>query len=450
MRVQILLIAVLGMALVVGGSGTAPARTPAAVTETVHESAAADTTDPVARLEDAIASGERTLAWDSAQGYLRSLLTTLDIPESSQMLVFSRTSLQTDRIAPWAPRALYFNDDVYIGWVQESPIIEIASIDPDLGVLFYTLEQNPETPPTFTRETTTCLICHESRSVTGGIPGLMVRSVLTDRLGYAITEVHTGSTTDRTPLEERWGGWYVTGSHPRMSHAGNVLGEVLNHEVSQKARFLEEFEFNEDSGVPELTDRFYVDAYLTPHSDLVAIMVLTHQAQVHNLISLVKSEAEAALRLEEIALKSRGAEAGTPPFPTTLARISGPVERLLDTMLFSREAPLLGAMRGSSSFTTDFEAMGPRDSEGRSLRDFDLERRLFRHPLSFLIYSEAFDAIPELARQLFAVRLMEVLTGQDRSADFAHLDDADRQAILDILRDTRPEVIELAEHDPRR
>ncbi|MEK9501236.1 hypothetical protein [Gaopeijia maritima] len=449
MRGSVLMLLVAGAALVVGGSRPVPASVRSGEAG-MRPEVAADTSDPVARLEDRIAAGEHALAWDSAQGYLKSLLASLDIPESSQTLVFSRTSLQTDRIAPWAPRALYFNDDVYIGWVQESPIIEIASVDPDLGVLFYTLEQKREGPPTFTRETTTCLICHESRSVTGGIPGLMVRSVLTDRLGYPITEVHEGATTDRTPLEERWGGWYLTGSHPTMAHAGNVMSEDLFHEVSQKGRYLEEFAFRTDSGVPELSDRFYVEPYLTPHSDLVAIMVLTHQTQVHNLISLVKSEAEAALRLEEIAIRSRGDEAGTPPFPTTLARIVGPVERLLETMLFKREAPLAGPMRGSSSFTADFEALGPRDASGRSLREFDLERRLFRYPLSFLVYSEAFDALPELARTIFAARLVEVLTGADTSDDFAHLDEADRAAILAILRDTRPELIELADADPRR
>lgn len=436
-----LLLAAAGMGLVVMGNSP-PQPDSSAYGGTAI---AADTTDPVAVLEDRIAAGEITLAWDSAHGYLESLLETLDVPASSQTLVFSRTSLQTDRIAPWAPRALYFNDDVYIGWVLESPFIEIASVDPDLGVLFYTLDQTDPGRIAFQRETTTCLICHESRSVTGGIPGLMVRSVITDRLGYPITEVDAGATTDRTPLERRWGGWYVTGSHPPITHAGNTRGEGLSHEVSEKRRFVDEFPFTEDSGVSDLGEQFYVEPYLTSHSDLVAIMVLTHQTQVHNMMALVKSEAEAALRLEEMTLQSRGDEAGEPPLPITVARISGAVERMLGTMLFSREAPLPGRMRGSSSFETDFEAEGLRDSSGRSLRDFDLESRLFRYPLSFLIYSDAFDAIPELARQIFAQRLVEVLEGADTSEDFAHLSSADRRAILEILQETRPGVLELGE-----
>ncbi len=75
--------------------------------------------------------------------------------------------------------------------------------------------------------------------------------------------------------------------------------------------------------------------------------------------------------------------------------------------------------------------------EGRSLRDFDLHKRLFRYPLSYMIYSAAFDAMPEQARSRVYQRLYEVLSGKDQSAPFAHLSPTDRAAILAIVRDTK-------------
>ena len=400
-------------------------------------------TDPVARLAQRLADGEAHLEYAEGWGYLPALLAALEIPVSSQMLVFSRTSLQTDRIAPWAPRALYFNDDVYVGWVQDSPIIEIASVDAAEGAKFYTLAQTDPAVPRFTPETTTCLMCHESRSITAGVPGFMVRSILVDRMGYPIDEIHTGPTTDRTPFEQRWGGWYVTGTHGAERHSGNVYAREMGHEVDLKRRYIDAFDFAAGANVRTLEDRFDVEAYPSPHSDLVALLVLTHQARVHNLISLVRAETVAALRLQELTSPSPEELDGDGLLPTTRMRITGPVERLLQTMLFVGAAPLGGPVHGTSSFAADFEARGPRDGRGRSLRDFDLESRLFRHPLSFLVHSEAFGALPEVARRMFARRLAEVLSGADTGEDFRHLDAADRDSILEILLATEPELLAL-------
>lgn len=406
---------------------------------------AVPTDDPVARLQERMASGEVTLAYDTLTGYLPALLEELEIPVSSQTLVFSRTSLQTDRIAPWTPRALYFNDEVYVGYVQESPFLEIASIDPQDGAVFYTLSQVDPDSTGFQHETTTCLMCHESRAVTGGVPGLIVRSVLSDRLGYPITGVHEGTTTDRTPIEDRWGGWYVTGTLEGLTHAGNVHAPVLSHEVTQTRRYKEEMDLTAGTGVTDLEDRFYVDAYLTPHSDVVALMVLTHQAQVHNLITMLYVESMKALEMQAMVLKARGEE---PPsggyLETTLAHLQGPIERLVQTMLFSNEAPLAGPVQGTSSFAEEFSARGPHDDQGRSLRELDLEKRLFRYPLSFLIYTDAFEALPDVAKQGVARRFREVLSGEDQGEDFQHLTEADRVAITEILRDTKPGFLSVA------
>jgi hypothetical protein len=240
--------------------------------------------DPIAVLDARITAGELTVASHGVHGYLEGLLEALDIPLASQGLVFSRTSLQTARIGPWAPRALYFNDDVYIGAVQGSTFLEVAAIDPDAGALFYTVNQDGGTRPVFQRETTTCLMCHESKIVTGGVPGIIVLSVLTDRLGYTIGSLQEGSITDRTPFARRLGGYYVTVTHGDASHAGNTISPLLAHEVNRRDNYVRTFGQADAGNVTDLSSRLNTSRYLTPHSDIVALLVLTHQARVHNLI----------------------------------------------------------------------------------------------------------------------------------------------------------------------
>lgn len=396
--------------------------------------------DPIVRLQEYLDSGEASFTYDSTTGYLSSLLGALGIPTSSQGLVFSRTSLQTDRITPWTPRALYFSDDVYVGFVQESPILEIASIHPDSGAVFYTLPQDGTRAPRFQRETTTCLMCHDSRTVTGGIAGVMVRSVLTDRFGYVVTPLHEGSMTDRTPMQERLGGWYVTGTHGDAPHAGNTLAPELSHEIPDKSRYLRDFDMNSAGNLTNLSDRFDTRPYLSGHSDLVALLVLTHQTRVHNLITLANEAARAALRQQDAVLRTTGQ--GPPEgglLPAAQIRIESAVERLLREMLFVRAAPLGGPITGTSGFDQDFTARGPLDARGRSLRDFDLNDRLFRYPLSFLIYVDAFDALPDIVKATFFGRLRTILDGDDETGDFAHLTEADRTAIREILEATKPD-----------
>ena len=372
-------------------------------------------TDAVAKLQERMDAGEVTLEFDEARGYLPAVLRQLEIPVSSQMLVFSKTSLQLDRIAPWSPRALYFNDDVYVGWVQGGPIMELASVDPKLGTVFYTIRQDPAGKPRFEREGHTCLVCHDSSSVTGGVPGLIVRSVMPDRYGYGITPIGRSVTTDQSPIGERWGGWYVTGTHGDQQHMGNVIVPALAHEIGNVKSYLAKTPPPPAGNVTSLEDRFDTSAYLTEHSDLVALMVLSHQAYIHNLITVANYAAR------------RGTD-----------DIAAAAEPLVRALFFSRAADWNGAMKGTSGFAAEFAARGPRDGNGRSLRDLDLETRLFRYPLSYLIYSESFDALPAAAREYVYRRIREVLTGADAGKDFAHLTDVDRRAILQILEETKP------------
>jgi len=360
--------------------------------------------DPIARLQAQLNNGTLTLTHDSAHGYLASLLRALEIPVSSQGLVFSRTSLQTDKIAPWTPRALYFSDDVYIGFVQESSFLEVAAMDPVRGAVFYTLSQEPRGRPSFSRETTTCLMCHQSRAATGGVPGLMVLSTISDRFGYPIVGVHEGVTTDATPIRQRFGGWYVTGTHGDSAsggHSGNMYSPRLAHEVSDKQAYRTQFDATKESARKDVSDKFDPSPYLSTQGDIVAMMVLVHQTIVHNLITTVHEA------VQDVQLAGGPGSLDSvhfPPAPDAQAkspstvRLQGAIDRLVKALIFTDEAPLRGAMRGTTSFADDFSQRGPRDHLGRSLRDFDLGTRLFKYPLSFLVYSDGVTSLPKPVR----------------------------------------------------
>ena len=189
--------------------------------------------DEITHLQQRLDAGELKLPFDDQRGYLPALLELLDIPTSSQMLVFSKTSFQLRRINPHRPRALYFNDHAYIGWVQGGDVVEITSVDPQQGAIFYTLAQEETDQPRFIRDKGQCLTCHAS-SRTKGVPGHLVRSVYTSQSGQPQFGSGTFTTDHRSPFTERWGGWYVSGTHGEMRHMGNVLSLDRNRPESHR------------------------------------------------------------------------------------------------------------------------------------------------------------------------------------------------------------------------
>jgi hypothetical protein len=394
--------------------------------------------DPIARFQADLDAGKAKLEFDpKAGGYLASLLKQLDIPVSSQTLVFSKTSLQRDRISPQTPRALYFDDEVYVGWVQHGDLLEIASTDPDLGPVFYTLEQRPTGNPKFVRQTDKCTQCHGT-SMTGDVPGLMVRSLHTDPTGMPVLTAGTSLVTQSTPLEDRWGGWYVTGTHGDRRHLGNVTAKHRDDDGP--------LDVEAGANVTDLSHRFDATPYLANgHSDIVALMVLEHQAEAHNLITRLNYQTRWAIRDSRAineALGKKSSDADKVELTDSARRrISGAGEKLVRYLLFCDEELLTTRIEGTSTFVTDFPAAGPRDRQGRSLRDFDLRTRIFRYPLSYLIYSPSIDALPAEAKDFVCRRLWEVLSGQDTSPAFKHLSTAEKQAILEILRDTKPDIL---------
>lgn len=366
---------------------------------------------PVARLQERMDRGEVNLKYDPESGYLPALLDVLGVSRSSQMLVFSKTSFQRERISPSTPRALFFNDEVYLGYIPGSPSIEISMADPVLGGVFYTLEQKTADRPKFVR-TDQCLECHASAK-TMGVPGHLVRSFATDEGGVVDLNSGTSLVNHRTPFEERWGGWYVTGTHGSQTHRGNLAGkEAFARQVAEP---------NHSGNVTNLSRFFSTARYLEPSSDIVALMVLEHQTHMHNFITRLAYETT-------IAQRQYG----------HLNYLKGKVDAFVRYLLFLDEAPLLGPVRGNSGFARDFVARGPKDKQGRTLRDLDLGTRLFRHPCSYLIYSASFDRLPDAVKSMVYQRMWDILSGMDNPPDSPKLDAPTRRAIIEILRDTKP------------
>lgn len=368
-------------------------------------------TDPVAALIERVERGEVRLDYHPERGYLESVLAALDIDPSSQTLVYSQTSLQSTLISPRRPRAIYFNDEVYVAFVQRGPL-EIGSVDARLGPVFYLLDR-ADSAPKFSAELGRCMACHDSYSLSGGgAPRFLVGSGYTGTTGQLVSHEGWILVSDRTPLKSRWGGWYVTGRHGDQVHLGNMV-------IKSLADF-EQLESLRVGNVETLDALFDVKPYVTNESDIVALLVLQHQADVQNLITRLNYDART-------------------PAENQAELVAETTDRLLRTMLFSGAVEYTAPISGAPEFQAQFLRRAVRDSRGRSLRDFDLARRLFRHPLSYLIYSPAFDALPADTKRGFYDRLDAVLTGADESGDYSHLSADERTAIREILRDTKPD-----------
>ncbi len=367
-----------------------------------------DTRDPIAMLNQRIARGETKLKFDQRHGYLPAVLDALKVPRESQVLVFSKTSFQAPRIAPHSPRALYFNDTASIGWVQGGDVVEAAAVDPDIGVIFYTLDQDQVDKPRFVRRDM-CLQCHQS-SATLGVPGLVVRSVYPEPTGMPAFEQGTYVSDHRSPIGQRWGGWYVN-EKSTHKHLGNAVlrGGVMT----------------------PIQSGFDPGQYLTPYSDVAALLVLEHQTHMTNLITRVNFEVRYMLYQQRAMNKAFG-EPLERRSDTTERVIRKAAEELVDYLLFIDEAPLEAPVEGSSGYAQKFSSS--------PLRQLDLTKRLQKLPLSFMVETAAFDALPDAARVAVANRLMDVLSGHETDARYKKLTPEDRRAISAYLREHKPRL----------
>ena len=367
-----------------------------------------------------IQDGSIRLTAEGRSGFLRSALEALQIPVDSQLLVFSRASLQGKLINEQNPRALFFNDRVALGWVRGGEVIEVAAHDETAGVVFFTLDQrtDPATGSPQFKRAFECLGCHVAGD-TLGVPGFLMFSTTRPNSGQGFSLPRFVDQTDS--LERRFGGWFVTGSAGRTKHMGNEAG-ALDARPSRE--------------LMSVDGLFDADGYRTLSSDIVAHLVFTHQIGMTNLLTRAGWQA----RVADPALH--------PPYSATPGEeerialmMKGVASEVVDHLLFIDETPLTDAVRGQSGFAERFAASGPRDRQGRSLYQLDLSRRVMKYPCSYLIYSPAFDALPPRAKDPIYKRLWDVLSGGERDQRYqAALSRADRQAIIEILRDTKKDL----------
>jgi hypothetical protein len=372
--------------------------------------------DRVARLNADMQRGAVHLTFDPTLGYLRSILAALRMPVESQLLVFSKTSVQSPRISPRNPRAMYFDDTVALGFIHGADFLEFAAQDPRQGVVFYTLDQRRAEQPVIERRDF-CLQCHNNTS-TLEVPGLLVRSITTTMTGAPVPRFGNYTSDHRSPFAERWAGYFVTGHHGSLQHLGNAMLVDRNSDTVAAADTV-----NLDS----VKSRFDAEHYLAPYSDIVALLVFEHQMHMINLMTRIGWDA----RMLADQPRAGGG-----------AMLDRAAKEFVDYLLFVDETPLPAAVGGTSGFAEKFSAAGPTDRRGRSLRDLDLTKRLLRYPCSYMIYSEAFDALPPQARSAIYRRMWGVLSEQDTAPRYARLSGPDRRAIVEILRDTKKDLPE--------
>lgn len=386
----------------------------------------------IAALQAKIDRGDQSIEFDASSGYLAGVLRALNIDPSSQLLVFSRTSVNVTHIRADRPRAIYFNDEVYVGWVPGSGMLEVASMDPQLGPVFYIFEQQQSAEPQFDRQTVQCLRCHDSLTMTGGgVPRFILGSGYVDAGGNLVSHEGWILTSPETPFRFRWGGWYVTGSHGDQRHLGNI--------VVEDPTTLRDLDSLRVFNVDDVDDLIDTERYLTSHSDIVALLVIEHQVHVQNLITRTNYDVRSALANERLQQKGIGNTRNEYDVPKQMkALVEASAEPLVKAMLFLGEAELTSPVAGSTDFATQFEKAGPFDSEGRSLRQLDLRHRTFRYPLSYLVYSEAFDRLPTIVRNYIYRRFDEILSGSDKDVALDRWNVEERSAALEILRATKP------------
>ncbi len=388
----------------------------------------------ITRIVTRIENGEKLLTGRRDQDVLRELLNLLDIPIESQVLVYSKTSAQNGLITPSTPRAIYFSDNAYVGWVPGGNI-EVITFDEELGAVFHMVYLEREkgiVSPKIKRDRS-CLDCHAG-SATGGFPGPLVRSVYPGYDGLPIFHAGTFRTDDTSPLSERWGGWYVTGSSGEQEHLGNILAS----EDPELGVVIEKVAMEP---VDDLS--LYIDTEPYPgggKSDIVALMVLEHQKRVHNSLVqanlTVRQMLHRQARMRDIFKESRNA-----PLSATNRRIlEHQTENVVAALLFHDEFSMEDeGVEGALEFQAAFESKSRKSSENRSLRDFRLYERLFKYRCSYVIYSEVFGHLPEVLKKSVLNRLAGILTSKAVDPEFSYLSESERERIFSILSETNLE-----------
>ncbi|MFT6794386.1 MAG: hypothetical protein ACJAR1_002393 [Rubritalea sp.] len=356
--------------------------------------------------------------------FLKSVLKELNVSVDSQVMVYSKTSLQKKRIFPRYPRALYFSESTHVGYVPGGDV-EVITHDPELGLVFYLINLDRVNPDKSSQEAKygyhmtrrkDCLSCHVS-SKTRDVPGLFMRSVVTDDQGEMDFKRESHFVDDETPLEDRWGGWYVTGNWIGIPHRGN--------------------DFNGESKLEKLDSlkgKIEASRYLKDTSDITALLVLEHQCKIHTMLVESKMQYQRAVHLEN-ALKKMGDFDEENSSSMRVAKRS--TEDLVEGLLFCNEAKIEGTgIEGDKEFEEAFTAKAKLTKSGKHLRKFRLYGRIFKYRCSYMIHSEAFLALPEVIKKLTFQRLHEIMTAEVALEGYEHLKTKEKATILEILQET--------------
>ncbi|MEO8307263.1 MAG: hypothetical protein ABI616_04400 [Pseudomonadota bacterium] len=391
--------------------------------------------NPVWHLQQKINSGEAKLNWEPKWGYLRSVMQGLGIAADSQVLVYSKTSLQTEFISASTPRAIYFGDDAYVAWIPGAPLLELVAVDAKLGTVFFALDNRAPGARAFERDGGRCLTCHDTYSMMGGgVPRVLAMSAPVDSPMDPRTYDSATEVNDRTPIAERWGGWYVTGHQGKQTHLGNL--PLREEKGTEHLRSLAH------DNLRTLAGYFNTDAYLLEQSDIAALMVFEHQTTIQNLLIRVNYKVRTVMSREgssNVAAPRSWADVN----PNDQAAVKLMIEPLVRGLFFVDAAKFDDRIESGSGFAARFSALGPRDPKGRSLRELDLNTRLFKYPLSFMVYADAFESLPPYARDYVDGRIAEILQGRDKSGIGARIPQADREAVVQILSATKPRYTQL-------
>jgi len=367
--------------------------------------------DRFSKLKLPLESGQTPLDRRSERAFLVSLLQLLEIPESSQMLVFSTTSLQLRLISPSNPRALYFNDEVYVGYIPGGRI-EIVSVDPELGGVFHILDVPKGPEPLKIERSTRCMNCHAS-DTTGYVPGLTIKSVVPGPSGGSLDSFRREQTGHGVPLADRFGGWYVTGAGGFTNHWGNLIGELSKGGLQKIP-------------VPP-GERFDFSRYLVATSDLLPQLVHEHQA------GFVNRTVEAAYRARTYLHTDREGSGLTKEHQEDLDQQARSLTRYL---LFADEIPLpAGGVSGDPRFKGDF-LRTRRAVNGVSLKDLDLSTRLFRNRCSYMIYTDLFAGLPKVIQNRVWAHLDRALDVDHPDPEYAYLPGEEKRTLREILRGT--------------
>ena len=387
--------------------------------------------DAAQRLESLMAAGKVKIDRTDAWTVLRDVMKQFDIPQESQVMVFSKTSKQNDRISPQTPRVVYFGDNAYVGYCLGGSI-EVATIDPKLGPIFYLLDpyEVPAKPLHFQRDNS-CLSCHGG-SYTPEVPGVIVRSVYPGPEGHPIMSQGSTIVDTTTPFSDRWGGWYVTGRHGSVLHRGNVTATEKNDQTIN-------IDFKAGANVTNLAKFFDVTPYKRKQSDIVALMVLEHQTSVQNILTKANQASLRAMHMQTSLQRELGETVMSEPTGTARRIIDHSAEDVVEALLFKDEAALPdGGIEGDPAFQTAFTKRAPQSSDGRSLKDFQLLHRLFKYRCSYMVYSLTFQHLTAPLKQTVLHRLLTILDGKDTTGQYAYLSDTERGHIRRILAETLP------------